>query len=106
MNDNKYKFYSINVQIIQSGAWPIDAERVSKVNSIQSSLLLLQSDFDKFYAKTHEGTQLAWDYMTNSVELEGRFCKMGRTALSLENCGEFKSEWLTGTDSSSIKQSA
>ena len=100
-NDNKYKF-AFNVQIIQSGAWPIDTERVSKVNSIPPSLLLFQNDFEKFYAKTHEGTRLAWDYMNNSVELEGRFYKMVRTALSLENCGELKSKWVPGADSSSI----
>lgn len=45
-NQNKYKF-AYNVQVIQSGAWPIDTERVSKVMSqaIPPSLLLFQNDF-------------------------------------------------------------
>lgn len=78
-NNNKYKF-QFNVQIIQSGAWPIDVEKVSKVlkQSIPLPLLHFQNDFEKFYTKSYEGTRLAWDYTNNSVELEGRFYKMVR----------------------------
>ncbi len=95
--DNKYGF-AFNVQVIQSGAWPIDTERMSSLltQAIPPKILLFYDDFAKFYTKRHEGTRLIWDYVNNNVEVEAHFPKMVSLPLHLEIPGDSQDVRETG----------